>query len=157
MHTLVTLWNHHGCWSSDTFDYKNDRFIFVLECPLLLPKVCHSVMRRSAKEPSGRYTQRGRESVWNSKIPISPFIIESSAITWYCSSPRSKQPLNRATATSPYPCFSIKSVSSLTEFLTFPLVALISIWTDFCEGFLLWEKENQVWKTFMAFPLAPRY
>lgn len=135
----------HWCLSSDTFDYKNDRFIFVLECPLSLPKVCHFVMGRSGKglEPSSRYTQRGKESIWNSKVLISPFILESSAITGHCNDHRSKQPLNKAVETTAH---HFLASSLWAQWLS------LSLLTDFVSAFFFWrKKKNQVWKAFRVF------
>lgn len=48
--------------SSDTSDYKNDRFIFTLECPLSLPKACHFVMGEVREEVGPRQqVQSGRQ------------------------------------------------------------------------------------------------
>ena len=85
--TLPTLLNYHWCLSSDTFDYKSDRIIFALECPLIFPEVCHIVMGRSGKglAPGSRYTQRLREAERASGgLSLNPVVPEACSISAHC-------------------------------------------------------------------------
>lgn len=144
--TLLTLLNYHWCLSSDTFDYKSDRIVFVLERPLISPKVCHIVMGRSGKGlvPGSRYTQRLREAERASGTARPRFHLSSlSRLHLHgTTTTTGTNSLNNRVETWSHRFFSMMFMSWLTEFFAFQWVTVTSMWTDFVSSSFFWKKPH---------------